>query len=41
MHTLLVNLETGSATIIGEQGQCIETLQSMIQESLKTDVLDG
>jgi len=39
MHAMLVNLEHGSAAIIGEQGQAVESLQAMVRESLKTDLV--
>ena len=37
MHALLIELGPGSAAIIGEQGQRIETLQSMVRQSLIID----
>jgi len=39
MHAMLVNLEHGSAAIIGEQGQAVENLQAMIRNSLKTGLV--
>ena len=36
MHAMLVNLEHGSAAIIGKQSQVVENLQAMIRSSLKT-----
>ena len=39
MHAMLVNLEHGSAAIIGEQGQAVENLQAMVRESLKTGLV--
>jgi hypothetical protein len=35
MHALLVNLEQGSAAIIGEQSQSVENLAPLVRESLK------
>lgn len=37
MHALLVDLGPGSAAIIGEQDQAVETLQAMVRQSLITD----
>ena len=39
MHAMLVNLEHGSAAIIGEQGQAVENLHAMVRESLKTGLV--
>ena len=39
MHAMLVNLEHGSAAIIGEQGQAVGNLQAMVRESLKTGLV--
>ncbi len=39
MHAMLVNLEHGSAAIIGEQGQTVENLQAMVRKSLKTGLI--
>jgi len=39
MHAMLVNLEHGSAVIIGEQGQAVENLQAMVRESLKSGLV--
>jgi hypothetical protein len=36
MHALLVNLEHGSAAIIGERSQSVESLVSTVRGSLKT-----
>ncbi|MGA9574235.1 MAG: DUF3379 family protein [Lysobacterales bacterium] len=36
MHALLVNLESGSAAIIGAQSQNVENLVVMVRDSLKT-----
>ena len=38
-HALLVNLEHGSAAIIGAKSQTVESLESLLRESLKTGVL--
>ena len=40
MHALLVNLEHGSAAIIGEQEQNIENMVVMVRNSLKTGLVD-
>ena len=37
MHALLVDLGPGSAAIIGEQNQGVETLQNLVRESLRID----
>jgi hypothetical protein len=39
-HALLVNLEHGSAAIIGEQSQSVENLFTMVKNSLKTGLVD-
>jgi len=39
MHAFLVNLEHGSAAIIGKQSQAVESLEAMIRESLKTGLV--
>ncbi len=39
MHALLVNLEHGSAAIIGKQSQAVDNLVAMLRESLKTGLL--
>ena len=39
MHALLVNLEQGSAAIIGNRSQAVENLESIVRESLKTDLV--
>ena len=39
MHAFLVNLEHGSAAIIGKQSQAVESLQAVIRESLKTGLI--
>jgi len=38
-HALLVNLENGSAAIIGERSQAIENLEPMLRKSLKTSLV--
>jgi len=40
MHALLVSLGPGSAAIIGEQDQPVETLQTIVQQSLVMDGVD-
>lgn len=40
MHAFLVNLEHGSAAIIGKQSQTVESLEALIRESLKTGLVD-
>jgi hypothetical protein len=40
MHAFLVDLEHGSAAIIGKQSQAIQSLESMIRESLKTGLVE-
>ncbi len=40
MHALLVNLERGSAAIIGEQEQNIENMVVVVRNSLKTGLVD-
>ena len=39
MHAFLVNLEHGSAAIIGKQSQAVESMEAMIRESLKTGLV--
>jgi hypothetical protein len=39
MHALLVSLEHGSAAIIGHKDQAVETLETMIRDSLKTGLV--
>jgi hypothetical protein len=39
MHAFLVNLEQGSAAIIGEQTQSVESMETVIRESLKTGLV--
>jgi len=39
MHAYLVNLEQGSAAIIGEQTQSVESMETVIRESLKTGLV--
>jgi len=39
MHAFLVNLEHGSAAIIGKQSQAVETMEAVIRESLKTGLV--
>ena len=39
MHAFLVNLEQGSAAIIGEPSQAVERLETVIRESLKTGLV--
>ena len=41
MQALLVNLEHGSAAIIGEQSQSIENLVVVVRDSLKTGLVDA
>jgi len=41
MHALLVNLEKGSAAIIGNQSQDVEDLVAMVKDSLKTGLVDA
>lgn len=40
MHALLVNLENGSAAIIGTQSQNVENLVVMVRDSLKAGFVD-
>ena len=40
MHAFLVNLEHGSAAIIGNQSQAVENMEAVIRESLKTGLVD-
>ncbi len=40
MHAFLVDLEHGSAAIIGKQSQAIQSLESVIRESLKTGLVE-
>ena len=39
MHAFLVNLEHGSAAIIGKQSQAVEIMETVIRESLKTGLI--
>jgi hypothetical protein len=39
MHAYLVDLEQGSVAIIGEQAQSVESMKTMIRESLKTGLV--
>ena len=39
MHAFLVNLEHGSAAIIGKQSQAVESMETVIRESLKTGLV--
>ena len=39
MHAFLVNLEHGSAAIIGKQSQTVDSLEALIKESLKTGLV--
>jgi len=39
MHAFLVNLEHGSAAIIGNQSQAVESMEAVIRESLKTGLV--
>ncbi|MGB5292214.1 MAG: DUF3379 family protein [Lysobacterales bacterium] len=41
MHAMLVNLDHGSAAIIGEQSQNVENLVTMVRGSLKTGLVDA
>ncbi len=41
MHAFLVNLDHGSAAIIGKPSQAVESLGTMIRESLKTGLVDA
>ena len=41
MHALLVNLDHGSAAIIGERSQNVENLVAMVRDSLKTGLVDA
>ena len=41
MHASLVNLEHGSAAIIGDQSQTVESLVVMVRDSLKTGLVDA
>jgi hypothetical protein len=41
MHALLVNLDHGSAAIIGTQSQIIENLVATVRDSLKTGLVDA
>ncbi len=40
MHARLMNLEHGSAAIIGRQSQDVESLVVMVRDSLKTGLVD-
>ena len=39
MHAFLVNLEHGSAAIIGKQSQAVESMEAVIRASLKTGLV--
>ncbi len=39
MHAFLIDLEHGSAAIIGKQSQAVENMEAMIRESLKTGLV--
>ena len=39
MHAFLVNLEHGSAAIIGKQSQAVESMEAVIRKSLKTGLV--
>jgi len=39
MHAFLINLEHGSAAIIGKQSQAVESMEVVIRESLKTGLV--
>jgi hypothetical protein len=39
MHAFLVNLKQGSAAIIGKQTQSVESMETVIRESLKTGLV--
>ena len=39
MHAFLINLEHGSAAIIGKQSQAVESMEAMIRESLRTGLV--
>ena len=39
MHAFLVNLEHGSAAIIGKQSQAVESMEAVIRDSLKTGLV--
>jgi len=41
MHAALVNLERGSAAVIGKQSQNVEALVAMVRDSLKTGLVDA
>ena len=41
MHASLVNLESGSAAVIGSQSQNVEKLVAMVRDSLKTGLVDA
>lgn len=41
MHAFLVNLEHGSAAIIGKQSQAVESMEAMIRGSLKTGLVSA
>jgi hypothetical protein len=41
MHALLVSLDQGSAAIIGERSQSVESLVDMVRGSLKTGLVDA
>jgi len=39
MYALLINLENGSAAIIGEQSQSVESMVAVVRDSLKTGIV--
>ena len=41
MHAVLVNLEHGSAAVIGERSQSVEDLVVLVRDSLKTGFVDA
>ena len=41
MHATLVNLEQGSAAIIGMQSQNVDDLVAMVRDSLKTGLAEA
>jgi hypothetical protein len=40
MHAFLVDLDQGSAAIIGTQSQSVENIENVVRESLKTGLVD-
>ena len=41
MHAMLVNLDHGSAAIIGDASQNVESLVGVVRDSLKTGLVDA